>query len=154
MARPGAHRRRLRQAARRRASEVERRAARGEQGSAGASRGCHGRVAFADWLAGLGLLIIVDHGDGYMSLYGHNEALLKEPGDWVEPGEPIAQVGDTRRAVAARACTSRSAKRRAREPAPVDRAQGALTLRSRDIKSRGFPGQHGAVLRFGGIRGG
>jgi septal ring factor EnvC (AmiA/AmiB activator) len=55
----------------------------------------HGRVAFADWLPGLGLLIIVDHGDGYMSLYGHNEALLKEPGDWVEPGETIAQVGDT-----------------------------------------------------------
>ncbi len=55
----------------------------------------HGRVAFADWLQGLGLLVIVDHGDGYMTLYGHNEALLKEPGDWVEPGEPIAQVGDT-----------------------------------------------------------
>jgi septal ring factor EnvC (AmiA/AmiB activator) len=55
----------------------------------------HGRVAFADWLPGLGLLIIVDHGGGYMSLYGHNEALLKEPGDWVEPGEAIAQVGDT-----------------------------------------------------------
>ncbi len=54
-----------------------------------------GRVAFADWLPGLGLLIIVDHGDGYMSLYGHNEVLLKEPGDSVEPGEPIAQVGDT-----------------------------------------------------------
>ena len=55
----------------------------------------HGRVAFADWLQGLGLLVIVDHGAGYMSLYGHNEALLKEPGDWVEPGEAIAQVGDT-----------------------------------------------------------
>jgi septal ring factor EnvC (AmiA/AmiB activator) len=55
----------------------------------------HGRVAFADWLQGLGLLVIVDHGGGYMSLYGHNEALLKEPGDWVEPGEPVAQVGDT-----------------------------------------------------------
>jgi septal ring factor EnvC (AmiA/AmiB activator) len=55
----------------------------------------HGRVAFADWLQGLGLLVIVDHGAGYMSLYGHNEALLKESGDWVEPGEPIAQVGDT-----------------------------------------------------------
>jgi septal ring factor EnvC (AmiA/AmiB activator) len=54
-----------------------------------------GRVAFADWLQGLGLLVIVDHGGGYMSLYGHNEALLKESGDWVEPGEPIAQVGDT-----------------------------------------------------------
>jgi septal ring factor EnvC (AmiA/AmiB activator) len=55
----------------------------------------HGRVAFADWLQGLGLLVIVDHGDGYLTLYGHNEALLKESGDWVEPGEPIAQVGDT-----------------------------------------------------------
>ena len=54
-----------------------------------------GRIAFADWLQGLGLLVIVDHGGGYMSLYGHNEALLKEAGDWVEPGEPIAQVGDT-----------------------------------------------------------
>jgi septal ring factor EnvC (AmiA/AmiB activator) len=55
----------------------------------------HGRVAFADWLQGLGLLVIVDHGGGYMSLYGHNEALLKESGDWVAPGEAIAQVGDT-----------------------------------------------------------
>ena len=55
----------------------------------------HGRVAFADWLQGLGLLVIVDHGGGYMSLYGHNGALLKEPGDWVAPGETIAQVGDT-----------------------------------------------------------
>jgi len=55
----------------------------------------HGRVAFADWLPGLGLLLIIDHGGGYMSLYGHNEALLKESGDWVQPGETIAQVGDT-----------------------------------------------------------
>jgi murein hydrolase activator len=55
----------------------------------------HGRVAFSDWLPGLGLLIIVDHGDGYMSLYGQNEALLVESGDWVTPGEPIAQVGDS-----------------------------------------------------------
>ena len=55
----------------------------------------HGRVAYADWLPGLGLLVILDHGAGYMTLYGHNEALLKEPGDWVTPGESIAQVGDT-----------------------------------------------------------
>jgi murein hydrolase activator len=55
----------------------------------------HGRVAYADWLPGLGLLVIIDHGGGYMSLYGHNEALLKEAGDWVQPGETIAQVGDT-----------------------------------------------------------
>jgi murein hydrolase activator len=55
----------------------------------------HGRVAFADWLPGLGLLVIIDHGGGYMSLYGHNQALVKDSGDWVEPGETIAQVGDT-----------------------------------------------------------
>jgi murein hydrolase activator len=53
----------------------------------------HGRVAFADWLRGFGLLLIIDHGDGYMSLYGHNQSLFKETGEWVEPGEVIAQVG-------------------------------------------------------------
>ncbi len=55
----------------------------------------NGRVAFADWLPGLGLLVIVDHGGGYMSLYGHNQALFKQAGDWVTPGEAIAEVGDT-----------------------------------------------------------
>ena len=54
----------------------------------------HGRVAFADWLRGFGLLIIVDHGDGYMTLYGHNQGLYKEAGEWVETGEVIAGVGD------------------------------------------------------------
>jgi len=55
----------------------------------------HGRVAFADWLRGFGLLIIIDHGDGYMTLYGHNQSLFKETGDWVEAGEPIAVVGNS-----------------------------------------------------------
>ncbi len=55
----------------------------------------HGRVAYADWLRGYGLLIIIDHGDGYMSLYGHNETLKKETGDWVEAGDIIGQVGST-----------------------------------------------------------
>jgi len=55
----------------------------------------HGRVAFADWLAGLGLLVIVDHGDGYMTLYGYNETILKNAGDWVAPGDVIATVGDS-----------------------------------------------------------
>lgn len=53
----------------------------------------HGRVAYADWLRGYGMLIIIDHGDGYMTLYGHNQALYKETGDWVEEGEAIATVG-------------------------------------------------------------
>lgn len=55
----------------------------------------HGRVVFADWLAGLGLLTIVDHGEGYMTLYGYNETLLKSAGDWVAPGDVIATVGDS-----------------------------------------------------------
>jgi septal ring factor EnvC (AmiA/AmiB activator) len=55
----------------------------------------HGRVAFADWLAGMGLLVIVDHGEGYMTLYGYNETLLKDTGDWVAPGDVIATVGDS-----------------------------------------------------------
>lgn len=53
----------------------------------------HGRVAFADWLRGYGLLVILDHGGGYMSLYGNNQALLRETGDWVEPGQPLAVAG-------------------------------------------------------------
>lgn len=53
----------------------------------------HGRVAFADWLRGYGLMIIIDHGEGFMSLYGYNESLLWEVGDWVEPGKVIATVG-------------------------------------------------------------
>jgi len=55
----------------------------------------HGRVAFADWLAGLGLLVIVDHGEGYLTLYGYNETILKNAGDWVAPGDVIATVGDS-----------------------------------------------------------
>jgi septal ring factor EnvC (AmiA/AmiB activator) len=53
----------------------------------------YGRVAFADWLRGYGLLIIIDHGEGFLSLYGHNESLLHEAGDWVEPGEIISVIG-------------------------------------------------------------
>jgi septal ring factor EnvC (AmiA/AmiB activator) len=55
----------------------------------------HGRVAFADWLRGFGLLVIIDHGNGYMTLYGHNQTLFKETGEWVEAGEPIALVGSS-----------------------------------------------------------
>ena len=55
----------------------------------------HGRVAYADWLRGYGLLMIIDHGDGYMSLYGHNQSLYKETGDWVDANEVIGEVGDS-----------------------------------------------------------
>ncbi len=52
-----------------------------------------GRVVFADWLRGMGLLLIIDHGSGFMSLYGYNQSLYKEPGEWVEAGEEVAAVG-------------------------------------------------------------
>jgi septal ring factor EnvC (AmiA/AmiB activator) len=55
----------------------------------------HGRVAYADWLPGMGLLVIVDHGEGYLSLYGHNEALYKSVGEWVVPGEVLAAAGNS-----------------------------------------------------------
>ncbi|MEM9172496.1 MAG: peptidoglycan DD-metalloendopeptidase family protein [Pseudomonadota bacterium] len=55
----------------------------------------HGRIVFADWLPGMGLLLIIDHGDSMLSLYGYNESLLKAVGDWVTPGEVIATVGNT-----------------------------------------------------------
>ena len=54
-----------------------------------------GRVVFADWLRGAGLLVIVDHGDGYLSLYGHNQSILSRPGDMVQTGQAISTVGNT-----------------------------------------------------------
>jgi septal ring factor EnvC (AmiA/AmiB activator) len=54
-----------------------------------------GKVVFADWFRNLGLLMILDHGEGYMSLYGYNQSLLKKPGDWVVDDEVIAYAGDT-----------------------------------------------------------
>jgi septal ring factor EnvC (AmiA/AmiB activator) len=66
----------------------------------GAERGAqvrapfHGRVVYADWLPGLGLLIVLDHGGGYMSLYGHNEQVYRRVGDRVAPGDALAAVGE------------------------------------------------------------
>lgn len=54
-----------------------------------------GRVAFAEWLRGFGLLLILDHGDGYMTLYGHNGFLHRRVGEWVEAGQPVATIGNT-----------------------------------------------------------
>ena len=53
----------------------------------------NGRVVYSDWLRGYGLLMIIDHGDGFMSLYANNESLLRTVGDWVEPGSNISSVG-------------------------------------------------------------
>jgi septal ring factor EnvC (AmiA/AmiB activator) len=54
-----------------------------------------GRVVYADWLRGFGNLLIVDHGGGYMSLYGNNEGLLRQVGESVRAGDPVAQAGAT-----------------------------------------------------------
>jgi murein hydrolase activator len=54
-----------------------------------------GRVIYADWLPGMGLLTILEHSGGYLSLYGHNEQLFRSVGDWVAPGDVIATVGDS-----------------------------------------------------------
>jgi len=67
------------------------------EGRAGSSVNAvhHGKVLYADWLKGFGLVSIIDHGDGYMSVYGHNQALLKQAGDIVKSGETIALVGQS-----------------------------------------------------------
>jgi septal ring factor EnvC (AmiA/AmiB activator) len=54
-----------------------------------------GRIAYADWLPGMGLMIVLDHGGGYLSLYGHNEEVFKKVGDPVSAGDVIGAVGDT-----------------------------------------------------------
>ena len=54
-----------------------------------------GRVVFGDWMNGYGLILIVDHGNGYMSLYARNEALLRDVGDRVKRGDPVATVGNS-----------------------------------------------------------
>jgi len=54
-----------------------------------------GRVVYADWLPGLGLLLVLDHGGGYLSLYGHNQDLTRQVGDRLADGDVFAHVGDT-----------------------------------------------------------
>lgn len=67
----------------------------------GADRGApvravaRGRVAYADWLPGQGLLVVLEHGESYFSLYGRNDTVTAKPGDWVEAGDTIATVGDS-----------------------------------------------------------
>ena len=54
-----------------------------------------GRVVYSDWLPGMGLLVVLEHGDGYLSLYGHNQDLIMEVGEWVATGTVIAHAGDS-----------------------------------------------------------
>ncbi|WP_261842104.1 murein hydrolase activator EnvC family protein [Aliamphritea ceti] len=55
----------------------------------------HGRVVFSDWLRGYGLLLIIDHGGGYMTMYGQADSLLKDVGEWVSAKETVATVGNS-----------------------------------------------------------
>ncbi len=52
-----------------------------------------GMVVFAEWMTGYGMILIVDHGNGYMSLYANNDTLLRNPGTYVKRGELVAKVG-------------------------------------------------------------
>ena len=52
-----------------------------------------GTVVFSDWMTGYGMILIIDHGNGYMSLYAHNDGLLREAGDSVKRGDAVATVG-------------------------------------------------------------
>jgi septal ring factor EnvC (AmiA/AmiB activator) len=54
-----------------------------------------GTVVYAEWMSGFGLILILDHGNGYMSLYAHNDALLRDAGDTVKRGDPVATVGSS-----------------------------------------------------------
>ncbi len=54
-----------------------------------------GQVVYSDWLRGYGLLVIIDHGDGYMSLYGQNQTIFKEVGERVAKDEVISHVGSS-----------------------------------------------------------
>jgi septal ring factor EnvC (AmiA/AmiB activator) len=49
-------------------------------------------VTYTNWLPTFGLVMMLDHGDGYVSVYGHNEVLLRETGDWVVPGDELGQL--------------------------------------------------------------
>jgi len=54
-----------------------------------------GQVRYADWFGGYGLMMIVDHGDGILSVYAHNNALYWQVGDWIDQGERLATAGNT-----------------------------------------------------------
>ncbi|MBB3104306.1 murein hydrolase activator EnvC family protein [Azomonas macrocytogenes] len=83
-----------------------------------------GRVVFADWLRGAGLLVILDHGNGYLSLYGHNQSLLRNAGEIVKAGEPIATVGNSGGQESAALYFAIRQNGRPSDPAQWCRAQG------------------------------
>lgn len=83
-----------------------------------------GRVVFADWLRGAGLLVILDHGNGYLSLYGHNQSLLRDAGDIVKAGDPIATVGTSGGQESAALYFAIRQQGRPSDPAQWCRAQG------------------------------
>lgn len=83
-----------------------------------------GRVVFADWLRGAGLLVILDHGNGYLSLYGHNQSLLRNAGELVEAGESIATVGTSGGQQSAALYFAIRQQGRPSDPAQWCRAQG------------------------------
>lgn len=90
-----------------------------------------GRVAYADWLRGFGLLLIIDHGKDYMSLYGNNQTLFKEVGEWVEGNEVIATVGSSGGQTSAGLYLELRKKGRPFNPAPWFAGKPSATRASR-----------------------
>ena len=94
-----------------------------------------GRVVYADWLPGMGLMIVLDHGKGYMSLYGHNEELFRKVGEPVGAGDVIASVGDS-------GGHNQPALyfevRRGREPVNPENLAAAALIRRRPAASRDY----------------
>jgi septal ring factor EnvC (AmiA/AmiB activator) len=90
-----------------------------------------GRVAYADWLRGFGLLLIIDHGKDYMSLYGNNQTLFKEVGEWVEGNEVIATVGSSGGQASAGLYLELRKKGRPFNPAPWFAGKPSATRASR-----------------------
>ena len=95
-----------------------------------------GRVIYADWLPGMGLLTILEHSGGYLSLYGHNQQLFKAVGDWVSPGDVIATAGDS----GGRPLQKRSRIQGAGRRVPAAGRQGVFGAAGR-AAARGFSGR-------------
>ena len=108
----------------------------------------HGRVVYADWLSGLGLLTIIDHGDGYLSLYGHNERLYKEVGERVTAGDTIATVGDSGGRLDARAVLRNPQGGRPDRPQALVQERRALRVRTEKTPTASTPyGADSAMVR-------
>lgn len=113
----------------------------------------HGRVAYADWLPGLGLLLVVEHGDGFLSLYGHLATILVEAGEWVEEGQTVALLGRSGGIDEAKLHFEIRHRGQALDPLPwLSRRTARAPRRSRSPARRAGGRRAGAAARCSGSR--